>query len=42
MTETHVEEGRGVDADGEGADVREAALELDAVGHRREAEDARA
>jgi hypothetical protein len=38
----HGDEALGVDADGEGADVRESPFELDAVGHRRQAEDARA
>jgi hypothetical protein len=33
---TYVDERAGVDADGEGADMRQAALKLNTVGHRRE------
>ena len=39
---TYVDEGRGVYADGERPNVREAALELDTVRHRGERKDTRA
>jgi hypothetical protein len=40
--QTHIDEGGGLNTDGERADVCEAALELDAVGHSRQREDTRA
>ena len=42
LSGTYVDEGRGVDADGERPDVREAALELDSVRHRGERKNTRA